>query len=109
MFVCQGPLQTTLDTLNAISGLGFDKEAALKVGERVINLLRLFNIRQGLTPDHDSISLRLSEAPKEGVAQGKTIGPYLDEMRQNYYKLMGWDEQTGRPLPETLKRLGLET
>lgn len=107
MFLCQGPMQTILDTLNAITGLGFDKETALMVGERIINLLRLFNIRQGLTPDHDSISFRLGEAPKEGVAQGKSIGPFLEDMRKNYYKLMGWDELTGQPLPDTLKRLGL--
>ncbi len=30
-------------------------------------------------------------------------------MIKNYYNLMGWDEQTGKPLPETLKSLGLES
>jgi aldehyde:ferredoxin oxidoreductase len=29
-------------------------------------------------------------------------------MIRNYYNLMGWDEQTSRPLPETLKQLGLD-
>jgi aldehyde:ferredoxin oxidoreductase len=28
-------------------------------------------------------------------------------MRSNYYQLMGWDAETGKPLPETLERLGL--
>jgi aldehyde:ferredoxin oxidoreductase len=26
---------------------------------------------------------------------------------ENYYGLMGWDTKTGKPLPETLKKLGL--
>jgi aldehyde:ferredoxin oxidoreductase len=28
-------------------------------------------------------------------------------MIRNYYGLMGWDEQTGKPLPQTLEKLGL--
>ncbi|MFX0201190.1 MAG: aldehyde ferredoxin oxidoreductase C-terminal domain-containing protein [Candidatus Hodarchaeota archaeon] len=32
---------------------------------------------------------------------------YKDGLKE-YYKLMGWDEETGRSLPQTLKRLGLE-
>jgi aldehyde:ferredoxin oxidoreductase len=31
-----------------------------------------------------------------------------DWMLENYYTLMGWDPKTGKPLPETLKKLGLE-
>ena len=29
------------------------------------------------------------------------------EMVQGYYRLMGWDEKTGQPLPETMEKLGL--
>jgi len=32
----------------------------------------------------------------------------LDQMLDEYYKARGWDMGTGIPLPETLKRLGLE-
>jgi len=107
MFLCQIPLQTLLNTLNAITGLGLDKESALLVGERIINLLRLFNVRQGLTAEDDAVSIRLKTQPKEGFAAGKTIAPYFEEMKKNYYRLMGWDEETGHPLPETLARLGI--
>ena len=30
-----------------------------------------------------------------------------DWMKSNYYSHMGWDPETGRPLPETLKKLDL--
>ena len=33
---------------------------------------------------------------------------YWDELRSKYYEQMGWDSKTGTPLPDTLKRLGLE-
>ncbi len=29
-------------------------------------------------------------------------------MKSFYFQLMGWDQETGRPLPHTLKTLGLE-
>ncbi len=32
-----------------------------------------------------------------------------DWMLENYYKLMGWDLKTGKPLPETLKKLVQQT
>jgi aldehyde:ferredoxin oxidoreductase len=34
--------------------------------------------------------------------------PHWDKMLHNYYRHMGWDEQTGSPLPLTLKLLGLD-
>jgi aldehyde:ferredoxin oxidoreductase len=34
--------------------------------------------------------------------------PHWGKMLSNYYSLMGWDRKTGKPLPETLKELGLE-
>jgi len=38
---------------------------------------------------------------------GKTIAPVWKETRTRFYELMGWDRETGRPLPETLADLGL--
>jgi len=29
-------------------------------------------------------------------------------MKRNYYRTMGWDEETGMPLPERLRNLDLE-
>jgi aldehyde:ferredoxin oxidoreductase len=31
-----------------------------------------------------------------------------DMMVRNYYETMGWDRETGTPLPDTLEKLGLE-
>jgi len=48
--------------------------------------------------------------PEGKVVDGK--GSTLDKekythMLKEYYRLRGWDEETGLPLPETLKDLGL--
>ncbi|MCK5635085.1 MAG: hypothetical protein KAI06_08355 [Anaerolineales bacterium] len=34
--------------------------------------------------------------------------PVWDEMVKNYYSRIGWDPETGKPLPETLRSLGLD-
>ena len=88
---------------------GFDVDEALTVGERVINLERLFNMSHGLTLETDlDVSQRLLEAPTTGPATGKEFGQYIKGMVREYYQEMGWDAETGRPLAKTLKRLGLK-
>ena len=81
----------------------------MTVGERVIALERMFNMQRGLTVESDlDVSPRWLDAPTAGAAQGKAFGDFLPGMIKDYYQLMGWDPETGRPLPETLSRLGLE-
>jgi aldehyde:ferredoxin oxidoreductase len=104
----EGGLKMNIDFLNAVTGFNLNKEEALEIGERIVNLLRVFNVRNGLKVGDDSFSPRLGMAPTEGPGQGKTLLPYLKDVLKEYYKLMGWDEETGRPLPQTLKRLGLD-
>lgn len=105
---CYADLQGTLNILNAITGWEFTKEDAMEVGKRVINHLRVFNFRHGLTKDVEVPSARYGSAPVDGPAKGVGPMPNWDFMRSVYYQMMGWDPKTGRPLPETLKKLGLE-
>lgn len=103
-------LEYSTQAVSAVTGWDISKEEALTIGERVMNLERVFNVRHGLTPydDIENIGPRLLEAPREGPAKGKSIKPYLRGMVREYYHLMGWDEKTGKPLRKTLIRLGLE-
>jgi aldehyde:ferredoxin oxidoreductase len=50
--------------------------------------------------------LRAQRVP---AAQGKSVMPEGEALRRNYYEQMGWDPETGKPLPETLMNLGLES
>jgi aldehyde:ferredoxin oxidoreductase len=104
-----GSLNYTTEALSSVTGWDFSPEEALMVGERLINLERVFNIRRGLKPSDDlDVSPRLLEAPKGGRAKGKSIKPYLKGMILEYYRLMGWDEKTGKPWRSTLERLALD-
>ena len=70
--------------------------------------MRAFNLRHGVSIELEHPSPRWSSAPVDGPAQGISIAEHWDDMLDNYYKQMGWDRETGRPLPETLKAIGLE-
>jgi aldehyde:ferredoxin oxidoreductase len=99
-------LKNMVHTLNVLTGWDLSIEDCLAVGERVINLLRMYNIREGLTMEDDRYSNRLGESPVDGSGAGKSMNPTFDRVRAAYYQTMGWDEK-GVPTPETLKRLAL--
>jgi aldehyde:ferredoxin oxidoreductase len=100
-------LKTMVNTLNCITGADYSVEDCLEVGRRVVNLLRMFNKREGMTKEDDSFSPRLRETPVDGPGQGKSLAPQYEDIRNTYYREMGWGED-GMPTKETLKSLGLE-
>jgi aldehyde:ferredoxin oxidoreductase len=106
-FITLNP-QLTVECVNAITGRDFKVADAQTSGRRIINQLRVFNFRHGLDPRLEAPSARYGSTPVDGPAQGKSIGPYFDWMKRFYFQLMGWDVATGKPLPHTLKSLGLE-
>lgn len=97
-----------IQILNAATGWDFTLDEALEVGRRTVNLLRVFNIRNGLTPDQETPTLRYGSAPTDGPVKEKSIMPHWEYMQRNFYEQMGWDGETGKPLPKTLQKLGLE-
>jgi aldehyde:ferredoxin oxidoreductase len=106
--LCANDFQMTLDCLNSITSWDFDIPKAMDAGKRIINLLRVFNIRHGLTKEVENPSPRYGSTPVDGPAEGISIMPHWEKARRNYYEQMGWDGETGKPLPQTLAKLGLE-
>jgi aldehyde:ferredoxin oxidoreductase len=106
-FFCAPDFPLILDCLNSITSWDMDIPEAMNVGRRIINRLRVFNFRHGLTKEVEAPSIRYSSTPIDGPAMGKTIMDNWDGYRSNYYQNMGWAPGTGKPLPETLERLGL--
>ncbi|MBT9141005.1 MAG: hypothetical protein DDT30_01591 [Dehalococcoidia bacterium] len=88
-------------------GWEFDVGDFRRLGERIYNLARAFNVREGLTRADDTLPKRLLEDPMpEGAAKGHVVEK-LDEMLDAYYEFRGRDKETGKPTPEKLKELGL--
>ena len=104
-----GGLTYAAESVSTATGWDISPEEAILIGERIINLERIFNITRGYTPQNDfDISPRLLEPPPSGRAKGKTIAPYLQDMINEFYSLMGWEIKSGKPSLNTLQRIGLE-
>jgi aldehyde:ferredoxin oxidoreductase len=100
-----GP-QSMLELYRAVTGLILEEEGAMLIGERITNVERLFNVREGFGRLEDTLPKRLlSEPMPTGPSTGSTVP--LDTMLEEYYALMGWDVD-GVPTQERLQRLGLE-
>ena len=93
----------------AATGWNIDYSGLLKYGERIWNVIRMFNIREGVDREADSaIPKRFKEPLPSGPAKGHKItdedfGKLLDW----YYEARGWNKN-GIPAKEKLTELGLE-
>jgi aldehyde:ferredoxin oxidoreductase len=76
----------------------------VKVGERIVNIERLFNNREGYTRKDDVLPDRFLEPMPDGNSKGQTFD--VSRMLDNYYKMRGWDEQ-GIPTKEKRKSLDI--
>jgi aldehyde:ferredoxin oxidoreductase len=94
--------------VNASTGWDVTWDEIAEVGMRAVNLLRAFSVRHGYSTNEEMASARYGSAPPDGPFQGKSFTAVQDEMLDIYYRDMGWDRKTGKPLPETLKKLGLD-
>ncbi|MFN2105102.1 MAG: aldehyde ferredoxin oxidoreductase C-terminal domain-containing protein [Candidatus Promineifilaceae bacterium] len=91
-----------------VTGWDVTIEELLLVGERRLNMLRVFNAREGFTREDDKLPKKLAKALKGGHSDGFSFSPQeLETAKDTYYELAGWDVQTGTPTAEKLDQLGL--
>lgn len=93
--------------LALITGMDMTAAKLKTIGERIVNLQRMYNVRHGITRKDDRQPRRLlEEKSPSGRAKGHVV--YLDMMLDEYYELRGWDKTTGLPTEQKLNHLGLE-
>lgn len=102
-----GPAET-VEMIRAVTGWDITVEELMTVGERRLNLFRIFNAREGLDRKDDKL-------PKKFFKQLQGVGPTagialtheeVDSAIDEYYKLAGWTNN-GIPTPETMERLDI--
>jgi aldehyde:ferredoxin oxidoreductase len=93
---------------SAVTGWDTGVMEQQRVAERIITMTRLFNIRQGLTADDDRLPQRFYQPKTDGALSDKPLDTEkMEKAKRYYYTLMGWDANTGIPLPEKLEELGI--
>jgi len=95
---------------SAVTGIEMTPEELQKAGERINNLGRLFNIREGLSRKDDTVPWKVMNVPipDEGIAKGSFVSQAdLDLLLDDYYEVRGWTKD-GVPTVDTLTKIGME-
>jgi aldehyde:ferredoxin oxidoreductase len=110
MVICQflpWELRQLSGLVHAVTGWNHTHYELMKLGERTLNLTRIFNLRRGFKGDDDKLTPRFFEKFKDGPLTGVGVDQEAwDKAKITYYRMMGWTDE-GVPTPEKLYELGI--
>lgn len=90
--------------VNLATGMDINAADVYTIGERVNNMERMFNVREGVDGREDRLPERFATEPGSDDEK-HTVD--VSKMLPEYYAIRGWDEN-GIPKPEHLKKLGID-
>jgi aldehyde:ferredoxin oxidoreductase len=93
-----------------VTGFAMTPEDLRLAGERINNVGRLFNVREGLGRKDDTLPWKVMHLPipDEGPSKGAMVTQAeLDLLLDDYYEARGWTRE-GVPTSEKLKELGMD-
>ncbi len=104
------PASDYVELINSALGWDMNVDEFRQCGERIYNLVRIYNAKTGMNRRHDTLPPRLMKDPlPEGPAKGMVIdSDTLEMMKDAYYEYRGWDNVTGNPSNEKIAELDLE-
>lgn len=85
-----------------VTGVTISEGELMLIGKGITDLERLFNVREGIKREDDTLPTRVMTEPMpEGPNRGQTTSrKQLNEMLDEYYRARGWDRITGTPTKE---------
>jgi len=95
------------ELLSSITGIKFAAADLRKAGERIITLERAFNAKCGLSRKDDTFPDRFFQERIPSSPLKVLNREAFEKMKNEYFKVRGWDISTGNPKREKLKELGL--
>ena len=107
-FATRGDFPLILEMVRAATGWDLGEAEGKDIGLRAMNRFRAFNLRHGIGTELDRPSPRYGSASTDSPLTGRSALASGAEILRVYYTELGWDTVTGKPLPETLARLGLK-
>jgi aldehyde:ferredoxin oxidoreductase len=93
---------------HAATGVEVTGDQMMNIGERIVNIERLFNLREGITRDDDSLVGRFLDEPSpSGPHKGEHLTrSEFTRMLDEYYELRGWSKEGIPPNPGSIVSLG---
>jgi aldehyde:ferredoxin oxidoreductase len=108
-----GPLLSTFDDLakiyTAATGQDMTSSELIRIGDRINNVMKAFNVREGMSRSEDYPPDRFFDEPiKSGGGKGEHLDrDKYDRLLDDYYRLREWDVETGLPTQRKLEELEL--
>lgn len=104
--ICAYDLAGEAELVSALSDRAVSVTELFMVGERVVNLERLFNLQHGAGISNDRLPDMFFEKEYNAGIEPSKPAEWMEPMQQEFYKIMGWDDH-GNPTPEKLAELGI--
>ena len=102
-----GPNQM-VELIRAATGWNYSLYELMQVGEMRVNMLRAFNAREGIDRKQDTLPKKLFKELKGGATDGvKLSEEEIENAKDIYYRMSGWDVKTGTPTRTKLEQLGI--
>jgi aldehyde:ferredoxin oxidoreductase len=96
-----------VEIIRAATGWDYTVYEAITLGERIENLARIYNYREGITVADDKLPKRFFSGTRQGALKNKGIdAKAFQNAIKTYYAMMGWDEK-GKPTQAKLEELGI--
>lgn len=108
MLVRRG-LEMVTEAYQAATGIAMTSREMYRCGERVYNVEKIFNLRNGLGRASDYPPERFFKEKLTGPAEGAVLNrENYDRLLDDYYEARGWSPDTGVPTSEKLQELSLD-
>ncbi len=108
IFTGRTRMENLCRALSAATGWHYTLDEAMRFGRRTAAILRAVRLRCGLGPEVERPSVRYGSTPVDGPAKGQAVMDQWETMIDLWYRGVGYDRKTGKPLPKTLRDLGLD-
>jgi aldehyde:ferredoxin oxidoreductase len=108
IFTARTRLENLCRALSAATGWYYTVDEAMRFGRKTAAVFRAVRLRSGIGTDRERPSKRYGSVPVDGPAKGQDIMAQWERMVDLWYQNVGYDRKTGKPLPKTLKELGLD-
>ncbi|HHX51074.1 MAG TPA: aldehyde ferredoxin oxidoreductase, partial [Clostridia bacterium] len=97
-----------VDMINSATGWDVTNEEIMDIGERILIMRQLFNLREGVLAHDVSVPERVLGQPP--LSRGPTAGVTIDikTMKGEYFRALGWDDD-GVPNQNRCQELGITT
>jgi aldehyde:ferredoxin oxidoreductase len=101
-------MKQLVEVARAITGWEVSLDELMRLGERRLNMLRAFNAREGIDRGQDTLPKKLNKALTGGKSDGLLVtNEEVEQAKDWYYAMAGWDVSTGTPTRAKLEELEL--